>query len=217
MLLGHVVYDMNIVPTHWLADDRSYFFWIKTQPEKQVVLEDEHQAECCAGTVSLLNLCQHTASVPHKGKPVLRHPTPIHRYHRCTTQHRLKLVVVKCTTMFLKIREGMRWGCRKEQDKRRQTPYRCWRPGQEQEVSRDREQAGSTDYMGACLECPEVQTEELSYCNEQKQQDSGILTFSVALFKQLHNKPLYVISAATNFYMYIYINMHMNRLSESSY
>lgn len=63
------------------------------------------------------------------------------------------------------------------------------------------------------LQCPEVQREELNACNQPKKWESGSLAFSVALFKQLHNKPLHVITAVTNFYIY----MHMNRLSESSY
>lgn len=55
------------------------------------------------------------------------------------------------------------------------------------------------------LECPEAEREELNVCNQQKKWESGSRTFSVALFKQLHNKPLYAITVATNFFLYISI------------
>ena len=80
MLLGYVVCDMHVVPSQWFTDDVGYFFWIKTQPEKEasLVLEEEHQAERYAETNRLpmppCNLCQHTAYVSHKRKAGLEAP-----------------------------------------------------------------------------------------------------------------------------------------------
>lgn len=49
-----------------------------------------------------------------------------------------------------------------------------------------------------------MEGEELNICNEQKKYESGSLTFSVALFKQLRNKPLYITTAAVIFICTLY-------------